>query len=215
MTGLERDPAMLPLVADSGAGVCVMHAQGPPRTMQDRPTYNDVLAEVLDYLRRRRNALLAVGVRQDRIALDPGIGFGKTAGHNLQLLSHARQFHTLGCPLLFGHSRKRFSGDCPDFCVSKNGTAPFHDTSLAEDARDERGVGREESGDGRETRGEGREVAARPVIALLPGERTAGTIGVALALARQGVQILRVHDVAAVRQALFFFRASGGMDDVI
>ena len=111
VTGLESDPAMLPLAAEAGAGVCVMHAQGTPRTMQERPTYVDVVAEVLEYLRRRRDALLAAGIPRDRIAVDPGIGFGKTAGHNLQLLSIARQFHGLGCPVLFGHSRKRFLGE--------------------------------------------------------------------------------------------------------
>ncbi len=163
VTGLESDPAMLPLAAEAGAGVCVMHAQGTPRTMQERPTYVDVVAEVLEYLRRRRDALLAAGIPRDRIAVDPGIGFGKTAGHNLQLLSSARQFHGLGCPVLFGHSRKRFLGET------------------------EKGTG-------------------------APADRTAGTIGVALALARQGVQILRVHDVAAVRQALVLFRASGGLE---
>ena len=165
VSGLERDPAMVPLAAETGAGVCVMHAQGTPETMQVRPTYADVVAEVLEYLRRRRDALLAAGITRDRIAVDPGIGFGKNTGHNLQLLAAAKQFHGLGCPVLFGHSRKRFLAE-----MEKGTGAP-----------------------------------------LLPADRTAGTIGVALALARQGVQILRVHDVAAVRQALILFRAGGGM----
>ncbi len=85
-----------------------MHMQGTPRTMQRDPVYGDVVAEVLEYLRRRRDALLAAGIQRDRIALDPGIGFGKTTAHNLQLLANAWQFHALGCPLLIGHSRKRF-----------------------------------------------------------------------------------------------------------
>ena len=72
------------------------------------PTYADVVAEVTSYLRDRRDALLAAGVTQDRIALDPGIGFGKTTQHNLQLLANAWRLHALGCPVLVGHSRKRF-----------------------------------------------------------------------------------------------------------
>ena len=110
VTGLERDPAMLPLAAEAGCGVCVMHAQGTPRTMQDSPTYADVVAEVLEYLRGGATPCWPPGLTRDRIAVDPGIGFGKTTGHNLQLLATARQFHALGCPVLFGHSRKRFLG---------------------------------------------------------------------------------------------------------
>ena len=111
VTGLEGDPAMLPLVAENGCGVCIMHTQGTPPSMQDRPTYADVVAEVLEYLRQRRDALLAAGIPHDRIAVDPGIGFGKTTAHNLELLANAWQFHALGCPVLIGHSRKRFLAD--------------------------------------------------------------------------------------------------------
>ena len=154
VTALAGDPAMLPLAVETGCGVCVMHMRGTPQTMQNEPAYADVVAEVMLYLRDRRDALLAAGVVQDRMALDPGIGFGKTTEHNLQLLAHARQLHSLGCPVLVGHSRKRFLAPDP----------------------------------------------------------WAGTIGVALSLARQGVQILRVHDVAAVRQALLLFQATGGLE---
>lgn len=159
VTGLTGDPAMLEVACRSGAGVCVMHAQGTPQTMQDHPAYDDVLAEVTAYLRARRDALMAAGIAQDRMALDPGIGFGKTVEHNLTLLASASQLHALGCPILVGHSRKGFIRKVLD------------------------------------------DPAADPL---------AGTIGVALALARQGVQVIRVHDVGAVRQALLLYEAAGG-----
>jgi len=127
--------------------------------MQDNPAYNDVLQEVFEYLRTRRGALIAAGIAADRIALDPGIGFGKRTEHNLQILSHASQFHELGCPVLIGHSRKGF-------------------------------IGR--------------------VLNDPNADPLAGTIGVALALVRQGVQVIRVHDVGMVRQALLLFEAAGG-----
>ncbi len=158
VTGLI-DPAMIEVAARSQSGVCAMHMQGTPQTMQDDPRYGDVVQEVRDYLMARRDELEAAGISRQRIALDPGIGFGKRTEHNLALLSAAWQLHELGCPVLVGHSRKGFL--------------------------------REVLGDPR----------ADPLY---------GTIGVALALARQGVQILRVHDVAPVRQALLLFEASGG-----
>ncbi|MBI3468350.1 MAG: dihydropteroate synthase, partial [Planctomycetes bacterium] len=87
VTGLAGDPAMLPLAVDSGAGVCAMHMLGSPQTMQDNPAYADVVEDVSGYLRGRRDALLAAGISPERIALDPGIGFGKTHQHNLTLLA--------------------------------------------------------------------------------------------------------------------------------
>ena len=111
ITALQGDPAMLPLAVETGCGVCAMHMRGTPQTMQDEPAYADVVADVTSYLRGRRDVLLAAGVTQDRIALDPGIGFGKTTQHNLQLLANAWRFHELGCPVLVGHSRKRFLAD--------------------------------------------------------------------------------------------------------
>lgn len=157
ITALSGDGEMLPLAARTGCGVCAMHMRGMPRTMQKKPVYENVVMEVMQYLARRRDALIAAGVEQGRIALDPGIGFGKTLEHNLALLCHARGLHALECPILIGHSRKRFIAD------------------LLGDAE---------------------------------ADRTAGTIGVALSLAAQGVQILRVHDVGAVRQALLLYAAT-------
>jgi dihydropteroate synthase len=160
VTALTRDAEMLPLAVRTGCGVCAMHAQGTPRTMQQSPAYMDVVGEVLDYLRGRRDALMAVGIKQSKIALDPGIGFGKNLEHNLALLKNAGRFLELGCPVLVGHSRKRFIGQ---------------------------------------------------LLGDMSADRAAGTIGAALALAGQGVQILRVHDVAAVREALTLFAAAGGI----
>ena len=85
VTALAGDPDMIPLAVETGCAVCVMHSRGTPRTMQDNPVYADVVAEVLEYLRLRRDALQAAGIEPDRIAVDPGIGFGKTTEHNLQL----------------------------------------------------------------------------------------------------------------------------------
>jgi dihydropteroate synthase len=160
VTGL-RDPAMVAVAAESGAGVCAMHMRGTPQTMQDDPQYDDVVRDVLVYLRGRRDALEAAGVELARIALDPGIGFGKTHQHNLDLLAACGRLHELGCPLLVGHSRKGFIGK---------------------------------------------------VLGDKEADRTQGTVGTALALAGQGVQILRVHDVRAVREALLLFEAAGGID---
>lgn len=110
VTGLEGDAEMLGVVAESSCGVCLMHMSGTPRTMQDAPRYDDVVGEVMAYLAERRDVLLGAGIAADSITLDPGIGFGKTHEHNLELLRRIGEFHELGCPLLVGHSRKRFLG---------------------------------------------------------------------------------------------------------
>lgn len=161
ITGLAGDPEMLPLAVSSRAGICVMHMLGSPQTMQDNPQYNDVVVEVLDYLRHRRDQLAAAGIPWSRVALDPGIGFGKTHEHNLTLLANSYRFHVLGCPLLVGHSRKGYIGK---------------------------------------------------VMGDKSADRVAGTVGVSIALANQGVQMLRVHDVAKVRQALALYEAVGGLE---
>jgi dihydropteroate synthase len=138
-----------------------MHMQGTPRTMQLQPHYQDVVADVTAYLASRRDALLAAGMDQPRICLDPGIGFGKTDQHNLALMTHCRQLHALECPLMVGHSRKGF---------------------LAK-------------------------ILADPEV-----DRSHATLGAALALARQGVQILRVHEIRPLREALLAYAATGGID---
>jgi dihydropteroate synthase len=161
VTGLEGDAAMLDTVLQHSAGVCAMHMQGTPQTMQDNPSYDNVIEDIHRYLAARRDALLAAGVEREKICLDPGIGFGKTHQHNLTLLAHCGRYHVLGQPLLVGHSRKGFIGK---------------------------------------------------VLGDKEADRTFAAVGVSLSLARQGVQVLRVHDVAATRQALLLFQASGGID---
>lgn len=160
ITGLLGDPDMPAAVRETSAGVCAMHIQGTPQTMQDNPSYGDVVAEVLSYLHGRRDALIAAGIERERICLDPGIGFGKTHQHNLTLLAECRRFHELGCPLLVGPSRKGFMAK---------------------------------------------------VLGDKLCDRTAATIGTCLSLALQGVQVLRVHDVGPVRQALLLFEATGAL----
>jgi dihydropteroate synthase len=161
VTGLSGDSAMIEVARVSDAGVCAMHMRGTPQTMQDDPSYDDVVQDILRYLRERRDALLSAGIARERICLDPGIGFGKTHQHNLTLMAHCWRFHELECPLLVGHSRKGFIGK---------------------------------------------------VLGDPDADRTQGTVGAALALASQGVQIIRVHDVRAVREALLLYEAIGGID---
>ena len=160
VTALTGDAAMLQLAAESAAGICAMHMQGTPQTMQDNPHYDDVVREVREYLRSRLEALVAAGIATERVCLDPGIGFGKTHQHNLTLMAHCDQLHELGRPLLVGHSRKGFLGKL---------------------------LGDEQA------------------------DRTSATVGAALSLAVQGVQVIRVHEVRGVREALLAFEATGGL----
>lgn len=110
VSAFDFDPSLGPLVAQSGAPVVLMHAQGVPATMQDDPSYGDVLLDVFDALAVRLARAEALGIDRTRIVLDPGIGFGKTQAHNLALLRGLSLFHGLGCPILLGTSRKRFIG---------------------------------------------------------------------------------------------------------
>jgi dihydropteroate synthase len=145
------------LIARRGASVVLMHMRGEPRTMQHDPVYDSPLIEVLDFLKARIAACIAVGIPSEGIAVDPGIGFGKLVPHNLELLSGIASFHTLGCGIVLGVSRK---------------------STIA-----------------RLSRGE-------PPSARLPG-----SLAAALSAVHQGVQVLRVHDVAEIRQALAVWRA--------
>jgi dihydropteroate synthase len=105
-----RDPAALAAAARLGAGVCLMHMQGDPQTMQNAPRYADVVAEVRGFLAGRVAACRAAGIASDAIAIDPGFGFGKNAEHNLALMRSLAAFTTLGVPLLVGLSRKSLVG---------------------------------------------------------------------------------------------------------
>ncbi len=110
VTALKGDASMVEVVAEAGCPVCLMHMQGEPKTMQQDPRYDDVVTEVLEFLEERMAFALARGVREEQILLDPGIGFGKTAAHNLTLLRHLDRLVGLGRPVVLGASRKRFLG---------------------------------------------------------------------------------------------------------
>jgi len=110
ISGLRFDPEMAPTVARLGGPVCLMHIQGVPRTMQREVGYQDLMAEVLEYLEGSLELARQAGIAPQKLLVDPGIGFGKTAGHNLFLLRNLRQLRALGCPLLVGASRKSFIG---------------------------------------------------------------------------------------------------------
>jgi dihydropteroate synthase len=110
ISALSHDPAALETVADIGLPVVLMHARGDPRTMQDNPTYDDVLLDVFDYLEARIEAAEGAGILRSKLIVDPGIGFGKTLQHNLELMAGLSLLHGLGAPVLLGASRKRFIG---------------------------------------------------------------------------------------------------------
>jgi dihydropteroate synthase len=110
VTALRGDPAMAELVAGSGVRCCLMHMLGEPRTMQADPRYGDVVDDVKVFLEERLSFAVSAGIAEERIVLDPGIGFGKTAAHNLELLRRLDQLLALGRPLLVGTSRKSFLG---------------------------------------------------------------------------------------------------------
>jgi dihydropteroate synthase len=109
-SALRFDPAMAGAVARSGAGLVLMHMQGTPLTMQDAPRYGDLLGEISAFLAERIRVAAAAGIPEDRLIVDPGIGFGKTFEDNLALLRGQEAFHALGRPLLMGFSRKAFLG---------------------------------------------------------------------------------------------------------
>ena len=112
VSALSADPTMADVVARTGVGLVLMHMRGKPRTMQAAggPVYEDVVGEVVDYLRRRIDFAVSRGIPRQRIIVDPGIGFGKTVEHNLQLLRRLAEFSALGAPVLVGASRKSFIG---------------------------------------------------------------------------------------------------------
>jgi len=157
VSALGFDDRMAAMLATAASPVILMHAQGDPATMQADPHYDDVLLDVFDFLAARVAVAEAAGIARTRIAVDPGIGFGKSLQHNLTLLNRLSLFHDLGLPVLLGASRKRFIG----------------------------------------TLGAGAEASRR-----MPG-----SLAVALAGVAQGMQMIRVHDVAETRQALSLWLA--------
>lgn len=151
-----RAPGAVQAVADSGCGLCLMHMQGEPKTMQAAPRYADVVAEVIDFLDGRLAALAAAGIAAERVCLDPGFGFGKTTAHNYRLLRDLPRLTGLGRPVLIGVSRKSMIG---------------------------------------------------AVTGRAPEGRLAGSLAAAVAAVERGARIVRVHDVAATRDALAVWRA--------
>lgn len=158
VSALSHDRDAMEAAAESGLPIILMHALGDPKIMQLDPRYDDVALDVFEYLEGRILAAEAAGIDRSRLIVDPGIGFGKTLHHNLELMAQIAMLHGLGVPVLLGASRKRFIGTLT-----------------------------------------GVETAS---------ERVAGSIGAALAAAGQGVQIIRVHDVAATQQAMAVWEAS-------
>ena len=158
VSALTHDPDALEAAAESGLPVILMHALGDPKTMQLDPRYDDVALDIFEYLERRVESAEAAGIDRSRLIVDPGIGFGKTLHHNLELLAQIALLHGLGVPILVGASRKRFIGTLT-----------------------------------------GVEAAS---------ERISGSVGAAIAAAGQGVQVIRVHDVAPTRQALTIWEAA-------
>ena len=158
VSALRHDPAMVTVVRDSGCRVVVMHRLGTPGDMQLAPHYEDVVAEINRFLAGRIAWLEAQGVDRSRVIVDPGLGFGKTLTHNLDILRKVESFKQHGCPVLIGHSRKSFLGGLLDLAVAE------------------------------------RDPATAVVSALLAG---------------RGVDILRVHDVRASRQAVLLAEALG------
>ncbi len=110
VSGLQGDPQMFDVGARNAEAVCAMHMQGTPQTMQDDPRYDNVVHEIYQYLADRKQQCLDHGIEAQRICLDPGIGFGKTHEHNIELLRGVSEFLKLGVPILIGHSRKGFIG---------------------------------------------------------------------------------------------------------
>lgn len=198
VSGLRDDPHMLPLVAERGVLVCIMHMQGSPETMQKDPTYRDPVTDIRSDLARRVEAARAAGVRDEQIILDPGIGFGKTVRDNLALIARLGEIRSLGYPVLMGISRKSFvgrvlaAGGGPGDLVSAR---PAAGTPSAA-ASPAPGSGRFEAID---------RIEPRPVE-----DRLAGTLGATAAAIAGGADILRVHDVAETADLVTVMRAVSG-----
>ena len=135
VTALTGDPTALELMASRRCPVALMHMQGQPQTMQVDPTYEDAAHDIFDYLAERVRACEAAGLDRGQIAIDPGIGFGKTLAHNLRILEQLAVFHGLGCPVLFGASRKSFIGRLSGAAAPKDRLAGSLAAALAGVAR--------------------------------------------------------------------------------
>ncbi|MCC3862192.1 dihydropteroate synthase [Pseudemcibacter aquimaris] len=110
VSAIEHDPKAIEVLKETDVPVILMHAQGTPENMQDNPNYQNAVLEIYDYLESRIEFCVANGIDKNRIIIDPGIGFGKTVDHNIELIKHVAIFHGLGVPILIGVSRKSFIG---------------------------------------------------------------------------------------------------------
>jgi dihydropteroate synthase len=188
VTALRGDPEMAAVVAQSGAECCLMHMLGEPRTMQREPRYEDVVDEVRAFLEERLASAVAEGIAEERVLLDPGIGFGKTLEHNLELLRRLRELTALGRPLVVGTSRKSFLGRIlADAAGREEPTEAGRHSPPASIPRS----------------------ASIPVSASTEG-RLSGTIATCVLAYERGASVLRVHDVAPVRAALAVAAATLG-----
>ena len=133
VTALRGDPAMVDVVARTGAGIVLMHMPGTPRTMQQDPRYDDVVGEISGFFEERIRFAMAHGIVRRQIILDPGIGFGKLLGHNLTLLAQLRRFMQFECPVLVGVSQKAFLGQLVDRPVQERQWATAAAVAMAVD----------------------------------------------------------------------------------
>ena len=136
VSAMTADPDMLEVAAKAGVGVVLMHRQGTPETMQDNPSYGDVVREVCGFLAQRAAAAMQGGVHRSSIVIDPGIGFGKTTEHNLALLRSIPSLRAIGFPVLIGASRKRMIGELLDRQVDARlaGSLALHTFTLLQGA---------------------------------------------------------------------------------
>jgi dihydropteroate synthase len=125
ISAMRLDEEMLPLVVSRGVPFCLMHMQGMPKDMQIEPRYDDVVGEISDFLRERAEVAIEAGAAPSDIMIDPGIGFGKTLDHNLEIIRRLRELRSLGYPVVLGPSRKSFIGKILDLTVEERleGTA--------------------------------------------------------------------------------------------
>jgi dihydropteroate synthase len=131
ISALRSDPGMASVVADADVPVILMHMKGTPADMQAHPTYDDVAAEIIDFLRKAIDQAVSWGIRRERIIVDPGIGFGKTFDHNLEILRELGRFQCLDAPILVGSSRKAFIGRILDKKVHERDTGTMATVAAA------------------------------------------------------------------------------------
>ncbi|OGX05788.1 MAG: dihydropteroate synthase [Omnitrophica bacterium RIFCSPLOWO2_12_FULL_50_11] len=210
VSGLRGDPKMAGVVKDFEAGVVLMHRRGTPKTMQSLAQYDDVVTEVIDELRQGIEAAESSGISPEQIVVDPGIGFSKTAGQNLEVINRLDEFEQIGRPILIGPSRKSFIG-----AVIKQEPNQGCKTGIA----NPKIFSSPPSGERIKVRGTSENnlnIHPHPALSLqwrergkdysyglaLPNQRLFGTVAACVLAFERGARIFRVHDVAHVREAL-------------